>query len=207
MVSNRRGFTEIEGEALLANGSSQDPEVQDEKKDFRTYPARFYVLVVYCFTILSASTLRLSFSSIDDDAQAFWGVDSSAVDWLVTGSYLMYPIGSAAGEMVQERQGFVAMIQSAQALTLAGCCFRFLACFWENTGGYTLLLAGQIMGAVGLPPLLNGAGVLATAWFPLAERDNALTCTVAAYVVGLGLSYLLSVELVGEADDGTVSGM
>ncbi|CAM9383403.1 unnamed protein product, partial [Heterosigma akashiwo] len=183
----------------VSNSSPEDPEVQDLSKGFSTYPERFYVLAVYCVTIIFASTLRLSFSAIDDEAQIFWGVDSSAIDWLVTGSYLLYPIGSSLGEMMQTRQGFVTMVRSAQALTLAGCCFRFLACFWENTGGYTLLLAGQIMGAVGLPPLLNSAGVLATAWFPLAERDNALACTVASYLLGLASSYLLPIVLVGEA--------
>mmetsp|Transcript_2426 Transcript_2426/g.3431 ORF Transcript_2426/g.3431 Transcript_2426/m.3431 type:complete len:478 (+) Transcript_2426:97-1530(+) len=183
------------------------PEENPTEK-YRVYPQRFSTLLIYCIVIGASSTLRLSFSSIEDCATSYWNVDESDIDWLITICYLLYPIGSAIGEMVQSKNGFCAMVYFGAFFTVLGTLFRWASClFTASDWGYSILMFGQMLGGIGLPPVLNGGATLASNWFSIKGRDNALAATIIAYYTGFCLSYLMSVEFVTEDSEGNVNGM
>jgi len=193
-----------EVECLMQKTQSSDSQYEN----YSTYSSRFYILLLYCSAITTSSTLRLSFSAIIDYAALYWNQDWTAIDWLVTLCYLVYPLGSAVGEAVQAKQGFCAMIILGSGLSVLGAFFRLLSCLFSASPlGYGILLLGQITGAIGLPPLLNGGGTIANNWFSVKERDSALAATVVAYYLGFSLTYFFSVFFVSEGVDGSIQGM
>lgn len=74
-------------------------------------------------------------------------------------------------------------------------------------GNYGFQLTGQSFAALAQPLFLNLVTAIATAWFPLSERDLATTLATLLNPLGSALGQIIPILFVSQTDDKEVHGM
>jgi hypothetical protein len=74
-------------------------------------------------------------------------------------------------------------------------------------GNYGFQLTGQCFASIAQPLFLNLVTAIATAWFPLSERDLATTLATLLNPLGSALGQIIPILIVSQTEDKEVHGM
>lgn len=152
---------------------------------------RFAVLAVFMGVNLTIQILWSSYASITGVAAHFHGVSDLKIGLLGMVFMLAYVPLSFPASWAIDRFGFRAMVGLGSVLM---SCFGLL----RGMAGpsYPLVLAASIGIAAAQPLLLNAWTTVPARWFPRKERATAVGLVTFANLVGTGIGFALTPELV-----------
>ncbi|MBN2415452.1 MFS transporter [bacterium] len=164
-----------------------------EATQYRIYPYRWIVLLVYMFAVSINQLLWITFAPITSSAAAHFGVSDLSIGLLSMSFMIVYLFVSFPASWVIDTYGIRVAVGIGAVLTGIFGLMRGLA-----APDYTLVLISQIGIAVGQPFVLNAITKVAASWFPLQERATASGLgTLAIYLGifgGLALTPLLTLK-------------
>lgn len=178
------------------------------------YPTRVWVLAAFCFLNFSNAVLWVTFSTISDIAQCYFGDDSSTtkVNTLATIFLILYPVGTVLEVVFFKRYGLRQTLLLGGILTTAGAALRLAVAecrdFVSPNTLYGVMLLGQGLAALSQPLFVNFPAHLSSAWMAVEERDLSTTVGSLFSPIGNAIGQLLPVLLVSmDSDSKKVSGM
>ncbi len=142
-------------------------------------PRRFAVLAAYCASSFLCAGAWNTLSPIFAVAQARFQVPAWAVTLVALSTFLTYIPGSLLALFVTERHGLRATLLAGAAAQTGMCLLKWsgVALCPSPHGAYALLLAGQLLGGLGQPLVLNVVARLTQDWCVArrcARRQEAL---------------------------------
>ena len=145
-------------------------------------PARFGVLAAYCCASFLCAGAWNTLAPIYAIAQARFQVSASAVTLVALSMFLTYVPGSVLALFLTARHGLRATLLTGAALQTAMCALKWagVALCAAPHGAYALLLAGQLLGGLGQPLILNVVARLTMDWCVRRKRRNP-TCSLAPH--------------------------
>lgn len=164
-----------------------------ETTEYRIYPYRWIVLLVYMFAVSINQLLWITFAPITSSAAAHFGVSDLSIGLLSMSFMIVYLFVSFPASWVIDTYGIRVAVGIGAVLTGIFGLMRGL-----TAPNYTLVLISQIGIAVGQPFVLNAITKVAARWFPLQERATASGLgTLAIYAGifgGLALTPILTLK-------------
>ena len=138
-------------------------------------PARFGVLAAYCFASFLCAGAWNTLAPIYAIAQERFQVSAGAVTLVALSMFLTYVPGSVLALFLTARHGLRATLLTGAALQTAMCALKWagVALCAQPHGAYALLLAGQLLGGLGQPLILNVVARLTMDWCVRLRRNDA----------------------------------
>jgi MFS family permease len=116
------------------------------------------------------------------------GYGSGHINALAYAYYVWYCPGSILALWMMERFGLRVSLLSGFASQLSMVLLSVVACrIADPHAAYWTLWAGTLVGALGQPLFINNVTRLAADWFPVTERDMAVTLSTVARALGVML--------------------
>jgi len=158
--------------------------------EYKTYPYRWIVLLMYVLIGIVTQMMWLTFAPIASDTALHFGVNVNLVNILTASFMIAYiPVNFLASWLI-DRYGLRWGVGIGVILT--GIC-GFLRAFYNEN--YFWVLGMQIGVAIGQPFVLNASTKLAASWFKEEEKTTATgLCTMSVLlgsIVGMVLSPIL----------------
>ena len=137
-------------------------------------PARFGVLAAYCCASFLCAGAWNTLAPIYAIAQARFQVSAGAVTLVALSMFVTYVPGCVLALYVTARHGLRATLLTGAALQTAMCALKWagVALCAAPHGAYALLLAGQLLGGLGQPLILNVVARLTMDWCVRRKRRN-----------------------------------
>lgn len=131
-----------------------------------------------------------------------YDVDALAVNMLALVFAVFYIPGSVLAINLYARYGLNSCIIGAAFLNLLACLVRYSSFLTSTPSiGFTTVLIGHIIAAIGSPLVLNAPSRVANDWFPKKERAIAVSIMTQSNYIGGGLGGLLpALQVSGTAD-------
>ena len=168
-------------------------------------------IVVICFLAAGAANAMtlLTWSPIFDQAVTYFsgplgndGVDT-AVNMMFSAFQIMFLPGTLAGVYVQKTYGLRWTLLYAGLLTTSGLAIRWVAAtvYSENSvATYVAVLIGTLLVAQAQPVYLNLPTMISLTWFPVSERDFAMTILSLANTAGSAVGSVIPAIVVKTTD-------
>ncbi len=183
--------------------------------DFQVYFRRWWMLVMFCFMIISNATMWVTFAPISDIAEVYFGPTAGSttnVNMLAIVFLMFYPLGTLLEVKCMEMYQLRGTILLGGVLTATGALLRLLAAIGPSQDSiwtYVIMLLGQIFGALAQPLFMNCPASLSAAWFPPSERDIATAFGSLSSALGNAVGSVLPVLFVhkGSSQEAINDGM
>ena len=168
----------------------------DSENLIKVYTKRWYMLVIFCFGSITNAIIWNTFSSINTPTQTYYGVSNVFVDMLSLTFLIMYiPFSIACN--------FISLNYNSRIVFSIGAILNFLSTFLrffsvknisnlKSPYGYSILLSGQIIGAMAQPFFTNMPALVTANWFPLKERDLATSLSSLSNLLGIAFASIIS---------------
>ncbi len=161
------------------------------KSDFKVYPIRWMMLIVYMFMVAVNQLLWITFAPITGDATKYYGVSDLRIGILSMCFMIVYIVVSIPASWIIDKYGIRKGVGIGAVFTGVFGLIRGFA-----GPDYNLLLLAQIGIAIGQPFILNAITKLAARWFPIEERATAAGLGTLAMYLGILLGMTLTPYLV-----------
>lgn len=161
------------------------------KSEFKVYPIRWIMLLVYMFMVAVNQLLWITFAPITSAATKYYGVSDLRIGILSMCFMIVYIVVSIPASWIIDKYGIRIGVGIGAVFTGVFGLVRGFA-----GPDYTLLLLAQIGIAVGQPFILNAITKLAARWFPMEERATAAGLGTLAMYLGILLGMTLTPYLV-----------
>ena len=174
------------------------------------YTYRWLILAIYCLINMSYGIIWVTFSPISDVASNYFhGGDfgsATAINMLGTVFLIFYIPGTILASVSLKRYKLRNTVIIGSLMTVVAALVRYIATLCYASASistvYSLMLFGQILAAIGQPLLLNIPPVISAGWFPVGERDIAITIGAMCNSVGNAIGNVIPVELVTQTTKG-----
>jgi MFS family permease len=126
---------------------------------------------------------------------------------------IMFLPGTLAGIYIQKKYGLRNTLLYGGLFSTVGCVIRYIAAtsYTDTTGNsgsigtYIAILMGTLLVAQAQPVYLNLPTMLSLTWFPVSERDFAMTILSLANTAGSAVGSVIPTLLVKEKDTSLIS--
>eukprot|EP00468_Gymnochlora_sp_CCMP2014_P003640 CAMPEP_0167754196 /NCGR_PEP_ID=MMETSP0110_2-20121227/8133_1 /TAXON_ID=629695 /ORGANISM="Gymnochlora sp., Strain CCMP2014" /LENGTH=485 /DNA_ID=CAMNT_0007640043 /DNA_START=8 /DNA_END=1465 /DNA_ORIENTATION=- len=170
-------------------------------QEFKTYPARWTVLLIYGLGSLVNAAIWISFASINSITREYYGVNDSAVNMLSVVYMILYIPGSFLASYLFVKLGLRGTMLTANVLNLLGAVLRYASAKNDqhpNDGGFGLLIVGQSLCGLVQPIFVNASAKIAATWFALESRDIATVIASMTNPIGTGLGQIWASLIVND---------
>jgi FLVCR family MFS transporter 7 len=172
-----------------------------QSSEFRVYPYRWVIILLFVFSTIVNSLLLLTWSPITDKADTYWeGIGITAINLLNVIFQIMYFPGTAVAIKLSQYANLRNFLIIGGFANTLGCAIRFIGGLFRHHLGaqasYILVLFGTLLVGLAQPFYLNLPAKVATTWFALNERDMATTVCFVAHSAGAALGSFISPRLV-----------
>jgi sugar phosphate permease len=158
-----------------------------EKTSFKVYSYRWVVLLAFMSIIAVNQLLWITFAPITSNAVEYYQVSELSIGLLSLIFMIVYILVSFPASWVIDTYGVRAGVGVGAALTgIFGLVRGFVA------SDYKLVLAAQIIIAIGQPFILNAVTTVAARWFPMEERATATGLGSLAIYLGILVGLVLT---------------
>jgi MFS family permease len=183
------------------------------ESNMTVYSRRWFILAMYGFISAFNSANWISFAAISSDAEAYFNMNTTAINFLSVIWCILYMPGSIWGDSLMEKYKLRTTLLVGAGLTFLGTLIRVAGVAMRDAGtlsgpgAYALVFLGQSVAGLAQPIVVNLATAIGSDWFPLAERDTATTMASIFNPVGNAIGSILSpafvtVSLAQGQDDG-----
>jgi hypothetical protein len=178
--------------------------------DFTVYQYRWLILTLFCFSEIANSLLWLSFASISDIAENYfgdsYGRSAGAVNMLANISLVLYLPGTFLVSFSMKYLNLKSTLVIVGGLTFAGSLTRYIASLYDDSLSseslYFLMILGQSLSGIAQPTYYILPPAIAAIWFPVNERFFATSIGYSWNFIGSALGGLISSAIVYEVPNG-----
>jgi len=177
--------------------------IQDETllsaKTYKTYKWRFVISILYVFAAITNSVMWVCVSPIQTNLMKIYNLDLFIVNLGTSLIYLIVfiPISFLSNYIIDKfglRVGF------------SIGCFLTIAGLWTRTfagDSFYFIFAGQAIGAIGAPFILNTPQKISAVWYPSEERALSTTLLSIASPIGVGIGFFMAHLFVEDTASGS----
>ena len=158
-----------------------------EKTKLKVYPYRWVVLLAFMSIIAVNQLLWITFAPITSNAVGYYHVSELSIGLLSLIFMIVYILVSFPASWVIDTYGVRIGVGIGAALTGIFGLVRGLV-----AADYKLVLAAQIIIAIGQPFILNAVTTVAARWFPVEERATATGLGSLAIYLGILMGLVLT---------------
>lgn len=163
-------------------------------KIYRPYKYRFVITLLYCLVGIVNAIMWICTSPITTNLESIYTLDIFTVTFCTSLIWFcVYPPVNFIANYVLDEKGLQIGVFIGGGLTIIGLWIRNL-----NTYSFYYIFAGQLLGAIGQPFLLNAPQKLSAVWYPPKERALSTTIASVANPVGVGIGFLLAQNFVDD---------
>ena len=154
------------------------------------------MIIVFFTTTLAASGLgNIGFAAISPIIKRCYGVSDLAVTFLVLPAVILFVPLIFPANYLYDNYGMRVPIILASLLNIAGAWVRQFVNY-----NFYILMAGQVVMAIGQPLILSAPAKVAAMWFGDNERAIATMIGSLAGPLGATAGYLLPLPLISDKD-------
>ncbi|XP_001639708.2 solute carrier family 49 member 4 homolog [Nematostella vectensis] len=191
--------------SISSLGPLEDEDSIPNKPEIKTYPQRWYMLIV--FTLLNATTNLLwnTWPPIQETCQLVFGWTKTNVliiGALQAGGSILSVIPSS---WFIDTKGLRVAVVTSLSVQLVGVVLEILPVhpYWART---TLITFGEFLIAIAAPVVQNvGVLVLSASWFPPEERMTATAFATLVSYLGSASSYVMGPYMVPDVETGNIT--
>lgn len=142
----------------------------ENHSQYEVYPERWWTLAMFSCLNASNSQLWITFAPISDiTSDYFGGIGITAVNMLALVFQIVYVPGTVLGVYTMKEYGMRGTMLIGGSLSFVGAVIRVIGALLKssigNWGAYSLIMIGQIVGALGQPLYTNLPSAIAASWF------------------------------------------
>jgi len=192
--------------ALIVDSEPQQQQQDGEEGDeiFTVYRYRWLVLGLFCLSEATNAMLWITFSSISNLAQDYFGRgyygSTTSVNMLANIFLVLYIPGTMLSVYCMKHLKLKMTLVLAGSLTLLGAFIRYIAALNNDAIGhgnvYIMMMIGQSLAAIAQPTYSNSPVALSSIWFAVSERDTATTIGAMCIPIGNAIGQLIPALLV-----------
>ncbi|KAL4430218.1 hypothetical protein ABPG74_014777 [Tetrahymena malaccensis] len=156
-----------------------------EDEEFRDYPYRWWIVVLFCFPNMMNGIEWITFSSISSQVQQAYDqtqfvVTLTSLVWMIIYVFINFP-----SNYILSDKGLKIGVFTGIFFTIIGAWIRLLI---NQSFGWAIL--GQICGGIGQPFILNAPAQIAAVWFKPKQRQMATAILSLINIIGVGIGFL-----------------
>lgn len=192
----------INGGGKVVDVPAAAPPLPNQQQ-YAVYASRWWVLTLFSVSSALSAIMWICLAPVETLAQARWGVSSTAINAVSLVFLILYLPASILATVLMEVRGLRTTLVVGCALDAAGLLVKWggtLVPASHPTTGYALVFAGQVLGALGQPLILNVPARLSMDWFPAHERELGTIAATMSNVVGQMVGSLVPGYVVTDAD-------
>ena len=162
--------------------------LEPAKKNYKTYSYRFFILLFFALIVSTNAMMPSCMSSIITNLSAIYQLQISTITWgTALLFFTLYPFTSLVANYVLDEKGLRISVLIGAITTVIGLWIRTFCdqSFW-------LIFAGQFLGALGQPFLLNIPPKLSANWFPPNERPISTAIASLVNPIGSGVGLVIA---------------
>jgi MFS transporter, FLVCR family, MFS-domain-containing protein 7 len=178
------------------------------------YLYRWLIVALFFVSGFANALVLLSWAPITDKANDYWdNIGITAINLLNVIFPIMYIPGTLLALRISEKNKLKNIIVSGGVLSTIGCLIRVVGAFLRDKGlgaigSYILVFLGTAMVGLAQPFYLNTPAKIATTWFPVDQRDLAMTLCSLANIFGSAVgSYIPPLLITSDAGDTVKNGI
>jgi len=169
------------------------------EKTYTVYKYRYVVSIIYALSAIVNSVLWITTSPLQTDLATAYHLSSIIVIVGTSVNYLIiFPPMTFVSNYIIDELGMRPSILIGNFLTIIGMWLRTL-----SHESFYYIFAGQVLGALGGPCILNTPQKVSAVWYPPSERTLSTTLLSIASPFGVAIGFFLpamTVTLTGAAD-------
>lgn len=186
--------------------SQSETSMSSKSMQFKVYPTRWYMLLIFAILELCNALMWVTFSPISDIAGHYFGdgyIGSvTGINMMANVFLILYAPGTIMAIFSMKYFKPRNSILFAGVLTTIGCFLRMMAAiFRDELGGtntYVLIFLGQALGALAQPYFLSFPPAMASIWFSASERDISTTIGSMCSPIGNAIGQIIPILFVYE---------
>ena len=156
-------------------------------KNYKVYPYRWVVLVVFMLINMAIQILWICFAPITGPAAQFYGVSDLQIGLLAMSFMIVYVPLSIPISWIVDTMGYRKSVSIGAAIMAVFALLRGI--FAAN---YIMVANATIGLAVSQPFMMNSISTVAAKWFPIKERATASGLVIVASFLGIAIGQVLS---------------
>ncbi|KAL4430217.1 hypothetical protein ABPG74_014776 [Tetrahymena malaccensis] len=160
----------------------QNDEIQEEQ--FRDYPYRWCIVVLFCFPNMMNGIEFITFSPISSQVQKAYDQSQFVVSLTSLVSMFCYIVINFPSNYILSEKGLKLGVFIGIFFTVIGAWVRLLI---NQNFGWAIF--GQVLGGIAQPFILNAPAQIAAVWFKPKQMATAILSLV--NVIGVGLGFLI----------------
>jgi len=162
---------------------------------------RFVAAALFSAATALSAMMWIVLAPIAPLVQERFDTSANAVNLVSLLFLILYLPASVMAMWLVDAYGVRVTLLVGIGLDAAGCWLKWAGALMSNpAAGFALVLAGQALGALGQPAILNVPARVAADWFPSSERDLATVVLTMANVVGQMVASLAAPRMVTQSD-------
>ncbi|EAR83954.2 MFS transporter (macronuclear) [Tetrahymena thermophila SB210] len=155
------------------------------KEEFKDYPYRWWIVVLFCFPNMMNGIEWITFSSISTQVQQAYNVSQFVVSLTSLASMFCYIVINFPSNYILSEKGLRIGVFIGIFFTIVGAWIRLLI---NDSFGWAIL--GQVFGGIAQPFILNAPTQIAAVWFKPQQRQIATAILSLINVIGVGIGFL-----------------
>eukprot|EP01129_Flabellula_baltica_P012129 TRINITY_DN5427_c0_g1_i1.p1 TRINITY_DN5427_c0_g1~~TRINITY_DN5427_c0_g1_i1.p1 ORF type:complete len:438 (+),score=54.58 TRINITY_DN5427_c0_g1_i1:78-1391(+) len=161
----------------------------------RTYPLRWYILIVACFFTFLQGAFWIGLSPVSVDSKDFFEIDTDIINLLLAWGAIAFLITAVPVMLL------LTALDHPVRLLIVGSCFlcglgmviRCLALIDpKSSASLVFLNVGQVLNAAAGPVCMIIPPVLSAEWFAENERTKSTSAMIISNGFGVGIAYLVA---------------
>eukprot|EP00928_Gymnodinium_smaydae_P072755 TRINITY_DN56051_c0_g1_i1.p1 TRINITY_DN56051_c0_g1~~TRINITY_DN56051_c0_g1_i1.p1 ORF type:complete len:955 (-),score=189.30 TRINITY_DN56051_c0_g1_i1:43-2907(-) len=175
---------------LLVNVEEWNLAGQPATTPWRSDPARWAMLGIFCLLSMSSQAIWIGFAPIQRETMEAFGVSQGWVNFLALVYMILYLPANFPASYAMDVYGCRFALSLGAAINLAGAVLRAALPAAPGTAAQ-LVMAGQVLCALAQPLFTDMPPKIASAWFPAHQRVLADTIASMAAPVGAAVGFVL----------------
>jgi len=156
-------------------------------KTYKVYSYRYVASVIYAISAIVNSVLWITTSPLQTNLQTAYGLSSIIINLGTSLNYLIiFPPMTFLSNYIIDELGIRPSILIGNFLTIIGMWMRTL-----SNDSFYYIFAGQVLGAIGGPCILNTPQKVSAVWYPPEERTISTTLLSIASPFGVAIGFFL----------------
>jgi FLVCR family feline leukemia virus subgroup C receptor-related protein len=165
--------------------------------EYRTYNYRFVISALYMCSAIVSSCMWVCTSPLITNLESIYDLSLFVVNLGTSLNYLIIfiPMSFLANYIIDE-MGLRKGILIGNFLTIVGLWVRTF-----SKDSFYYIFAGQVLGALGAPCILNTPQMISSVWYSPQERTMSTTILSISSPIGVGLGFFLPQLFVSASDN------
>ncbi|RWS03545.1 feline leukemia virus subgroup C receptor-related protein 2-like protein [Dinothrombium tinctorium] len=166
----------------------REEKLNSDHRVYKVYSRRYFILVLYCFSIVLVGFQQLQYTSIANVIVKYYNVNPVAVNWTNLSQNVCTVLFSYhIGKLIEK----IGLRKSMILFALLSTFGAAIKCFTFARNKFWLMMVGQLILSLFFTPTYSLCPLLGALWFKPKEIALVVGLTNASMTFGMALTFLL----------------